>query len=176
MAIYELDGQAPELPADGNYFVAESAAVIGKVRLLDAASVWFGAVMRGDNEWIEVGEGSNIQDNCTCHTDPGFPLTVGKNCTIGHNVILHGCTIEDGALIGMGAVVMNGARIRRGCVVGAGAIITEGKDFPERSLILGAPARAIRTLEPEQVEAMMRGAGFYVANGARFRKGLRKIG
>ena len=109
-------------------------------------------------------------------SDPGFPLTIGKNCTIGHNVILHGCTIEDGALIGMGAIVMNGARIRSGCVVGAGAVITEGKEFPERSLIIGAPARAIRTLEPAQVEAMTRGAGFYVANGARFKKGLRKIG
>ena len=176
MAIYELDGQAPELPANGNYFIADNASVIGKIRLLDSASVWFGAVLRGDNEWIEIGEGSNVQDNCTCHTDKGFPLTIGKNCTIGHNVILHGCTIEDGALIGMGAIVMNGARIRRGCVVGAGAVITEGKEFPERSLIIGAPARAIRTLEPAQVEAMTRGAGFYVANGARFKKGLKKIG
>ena len=176
MAIYELDGQAPDLPADGNYFIADTATVIGKVRLKANASVWFGAVLRGDNEWIEIGEGSNVQDNCTCHTDPGFPLVLGKNVTIGHNVILHGCTVEDGALIGMGAIVMNGARIRSGCVVGAGAVITEGKEFPERSLIIGAPARAIRTLEPAQVEAMTRGAGFYVANGARFKKGLKKIG
>ncbi len=176
MAIYELDGQAPELPADGDCFVAETAAVVGKIRMRKGSSIWFGAVLRGDNEWIELGEGSNIQDNCTCHTDPGFPLTIGKNCTIGHNVILHGCTIEDDALIGMGAIVMNGARIRRGCVVGAGAVITEGKEFPEYSLIIGAPARAIRTLEPAQAEALTRGAGFYVANGARFRKGLKKIG
>ena len=122
MAIYELDGQAPELPADGDCFVADTATVAGKIRMHKGSSIWFGAVLRGDNEWIELGENSNIQDNCTCHTDPGFPLTIGKNCTIGHNVILHGCTIEDGALIGMGAIVMNGARIRRGCVVGAGAV------------------------------------------------------
>ena len=176
MAIYELDGQAPELPANGNYFIAENASVIGKIRLLDSASVWFGAVLRGDNEWIEIGEHSNVQDNCTCHTDKGFPLTIGTNCTIGHNVILHGCTIEDGALIGMGAVVMNGARIGRGSIVGAGAVITEGKQFPEHSLIIGAPARVVRTLEPAQVEAMSSAAKFYVANGQRFKKGLRKIG
>lgn len=175
MAIYELDGQAPELPADGNYFIADTAAAIGKIRMHERSSIWFGAVLRGDNEWIEIGENSNVQDNCTCHTDMGFPLTIGKNCTIGHNVILHGCTIEDDVLIGMGAIVMNGARIRKGSVVGAGAIITEGKEFAERSLIIGAPARVIRTLEPAQVEAMTRGAGFYVANGARFSKGLRKI-
>ena len=177
MAIYELDGQAPELPANGNYFIADNASVIGKIRLLDSASVWFGAVLRGDNEWIEIGEGSNVQDNCTCHTDKGFPLTIGKNCTIGHNVILHGCTIEDGALIGMGAVVMNGARIGRGSVVGAGAIITVGKQFPEHSLIIGAPARVIRRLESAQVDALSAGpAKSYIANGPRFKKGLRKIG
>ena len=126
MAVYELDGQAPELPSSGNYFVAETAVVIGRVRLREAASVWFGAVLRGDNEWIEVGEGSNVQDNCTCHTDLGFPLVIGTGCTIGHNVILHGCTIEDGALVGMGSVVMNGVRIGRGSIVGAGSVITEG--------------------------------------------------
>ena len=127
MAIYELDGQAPELPADGNYFIADTAIVIGKVRLLNSASVWFGAVLRGDNEWIEIGEDSNVQDNSTCHTDIGFPLTIGKNCTVGHNVILHGCTLEDDALVGMGSIVMNGARIGRGSIVGAGSVITEGK-------------------------------------------------
>ena len=152
MAIYELDGQGPELPADGNYFIADTAAVIGKVRLLNSASVWFGAVLRGDNEWIEIGEGSNVQDNSTCHTDPGFPLTIGKNCTVGHNVILHGCTLEDDALVGMGSIVMNGARIRRGSVVGAGSIITEGKEYPEYSLIIGSPARVIRTLDAGAVD------------------------
>ncbi|NVN87391.1 MAG: gamma carbonic anhydrase family protein [Rhodopseudomonas sp.] len=176
MAIYQLDGQGPDLPADGNYFIAETATVIGKVRMLASASVWFGAVLRGDNEWIEIGEGSNVQDSSTCHTDPGFPLTIGKGCTIGHNVILHGCTIEDGALIGMGSIVMNGARIGRGSVVGAGSIITEGKQFPEYSLILGAPAKVVRTLEPAQAAAMGGAAKFYVANGSRYTKGLKKIG
>ncbi|MBC7584224.1 gamma carbonic anhydrase family protein [Tardiphaga sp. vice304] len=176
MAIYELDGQGPELPADGNFFIADSAEVIGKIRLKAAASVWFGAVLRGDNEWIEIGEGSNVQDNCTCHTDKGFPLTIGTNCTIGHNVILHGCTIEDGALIGMGSIVMNGAVIGRNSVVGAGAVITEGKQFPENSLIIGAPARVVRTLSPEQIAAMGSAAKFYAANGPRFKQGMKKIG
>ena len=176
MAIYELDGQVPELPGEGNYFIADTAVVIGKVRLKASASVWFGAVLRGDNEWIEVGEGSNVQDNSTCHTDMGFPLTIGKNCTVGHNVILHGCTIEDGALIGMGSIVMNGAKIGRDSIVGAGAVITEGKEFPERSLIIGAPARAIRTLDAAQVEKMGGAARSYIRNGARYGKGVRKIG
>ena len=176
MAIYELDGKSPELPADGQYFIAETATVIGNVRLKTNASVWFGSVLRGDNELIEIGEGSNVQDNCTFHTDPGFPLTIGKNCTIGHNVILHGCTIEDGALIGMGAIIMNGARIGKGCVVGAGAVITEGKTFEDRALVVGAPARVIRALTEEQVKAMTYGAPHYVHNGKRFKAGLKKIG
>jgi carbonic anhydrase/acetyltransferase-like protein (isoleucine patch superfamily) len=176
MAIYELDGQAPDLPADGNYFIAETATVIGRVRLKPGASVWFGAVLRGDNEWIEIGEGSNVQDGSTCHTDLGFPLVIGKNCTVGHNVILHGCTIEDGALIGMGSTVMNGAKIGRNSIVGAGAVITEGKEFAERSLIIGAPARVIRTLDDAQVAKMGSAAKFYVANGPRFKKGLKRIG
>ena len=176
MAIYELDGQAPELPANGKFFIADTAVVIGKVRLLENASVWFGAVLRGDNEWIEIGENSNIQDNTTCHTDLGFPLTIGKGCTVGHNVVLHGCTVEDGALVGMGSIVMNGARIGRNSIVGAGTVITEGKEFPEASLIIGAPARVIRTLDPAQVAKMGSAAGFYVGNGPRYRKGLKKIG
>src|SRR3954470_13291777 len=176
MAIYQLDGQGPELPADGNYFIADTATVIGKVRLKNSASVWFGAVLRGDNEWIEVGGNANSQDNPPCHTDMGFPMTIGKNCTIGHNVILHGCTIEEGALVGMGSIVMNGARIGRGSIVGAGSVITEGKQFPEHALIIGSPARVIRTLEPAQVQAMGSAARFYVGNGARYEKGLKKIG
>ena len=176
MARYELDGQAPELPADGNCYIADTAAVIGKVRLLNGASVWFGAVLRGDNEWIEIGENSNVQDNSTCHTDLGFPLTIGRNCTIGHNVILHGCTIEDDALVGMGSIVMNGARIGRGSIVGAGSVITEGKRFPEHSLIIGSPARVIRALDPEQVAKMGGAAKFYVSNGTRFKKGLKPVG
>jgi carbonic anhydrase/acetyltransferase-like protein (isoleucine patch superfamily) len=176
MAIYELDGQAPDLPADGDYFIADTATVIGKVRLKRGASVWFGAVLRGDNEWIEVGEGSNVQDGSTCHTDLGFPLTIGNNCTVGHNVILHGCTLEDGALVGMGSIVMNGAIIRRGSIVGAGAVITEGKEFPEHSLIIGAPARVIRTLDPAQVAGIQATVQFYKANGPRYKKGLKRIG
>jgi carbonic anhydrase/acetyltransferase-like protein (isoleucine patch superfamily) len=176
MAIYELDGIAPELPADNRYFIADTAAVIGRVRLHNDVSVWFGSVLRGDNEQIEIGEGSNVQENCTFHTDPSFPLTIGKNCTIGHNVILHGCTIEDGALIGMGAIVMNGARIGKGCVVGAGAVVPEGKQYEDRSLVIGAPARVVRALTPEQVAALTGGAAHYVHNGKRFRAGLKKIG
>jgi carbonic anhydrase/acetyltransferase-like protein (isoleucine patch superfamily) len=176
MAIYELDGQGPDLPADGNYFIADTAVLIGKVRLLNSASVWFGAVLRGDNEWIEVGEGSNVQDNSTCHTDRGFPLTIGKSCTVGHNVILHGCTLGDGALVGMGSIVMNGAKIGRGSIVGAGSVITEGKEHPEHSLIIGSPARVVRTLSPEQVTAMGGAAKFYAINGPRYKNGLKKIG
>ena len=176
MAIFELDGQGPELPADGNYFIADTAAVIGKVRLKSLASVWFGTVLRGDTEWIEIGEGSNVQDNSTCHTDLGFPLVVGSNCTVGHNVILHGCTIEDGALIGMGSIVMNGARIGRGSVVGAGSVITEGKQFPANSLIIGAPARVIRTLDAGQSDKITGTVQFYMHNGPRFRTGLKRIG
>ena len=130
MAIYELDGQAPELPADGRYWVAETAVVIGRVRLKQDASMWWGSVLRGDNEWIEVGERTNIQESCTLHTDMGFPMAIGADCTIGHNVVLHGCTIAAGSLIGMGAVVLNGAKIGPRSLVGAGALVTEGKEFP----------------------------------------------
>jgi carbonic anhydrase/acetyltransferase-like protein (isoleucine patch superfamily) len=176
MAIYEIDGQGPEFPADGKYFIADTATVIGKVRLKSEASVWFGSVMRGDNEWLELGEGSNVQDNCVCHTDIGFPLTIGNNCTVGHNVILHGCTLEESVLIGMGAVVMNGALIRRGSIVGAGSVITEGKDYPEYSLIIGAPARVIRTLDPKQVAEMNSAAAqIYQHNSSRYRAGLKRI-
>jgi carbonic anhydrase/acetyltransferase-like protein (isoleucine patch superfamily) len=176
MAIFELDGRAPQLPADGQYFIADSAEVIGHVRLGANVSIWFGSVLRGDNELIDIGEGSNVQDNCTFHTDPGFPMTIGRGCTIGHRVVLHGCTIEDGALIGMGAIVMNGARIGKGCVVGAGAVITEGKSFADHSLIVGAPAKVIRALNPAQAAAMLGGARHYVENGRRFKAGLKRIG
>src|SRR5207253_7209447 len=154
MAIYELDGQAPEFPADGRYWIADSASVIGRVRLKTDASVWFGSVLRGDNEWIELGERTQIQDNATLHTDPGFPIVIGHDCVIGHNVVLHGCTIADNSLIGMGAIVLNGARIGRHCLVGAGALVTEGKEFPDNSLIVGAPARVVRSLD-ERAHAMI---------------------
>lgn len=175
MAIYSLDGQAPELPADGNYFIAETATVIGKVRLLPGASVWFGAVIRGDNEWIEIGEGSNVQEGCTLHTDPGFPMVIGKTCTIGHNVVLHGCTIGDRSLIGMGSIVLNGAKIGKNCLVGAGSTVTEGKEFAEGSLIIGSPAKVVRSFDEAAISKLDQGAQNYIRNSARFRAGLKRI-
>jgi carbonic anhydrase/acetyltransferase-like protein (isoleucine patch superfamily) len=176
MAIYELDGQRPDLPADERYWIAESATVIGTVRLKRDASVWYGATLRGDNEWVEIGERSNIQENCLLHTDIGFPLTVGAGCTIGHAVILHGCSIADDSLIGMGAIVLNGVKIGRHCLVGAGAVVTEGKVFPDNSLIIGAPARAVRQVDAKILQLIAESADFYVNNSQRYRKGLKKIG
>jgi carbonic anhydrase/acetyltransferase-like protein (isoleucine patch superfamily) len=175
MPIYELDGTAPDLPADGRYWIAETATLIGRVRLKSQASVWFGSVLRGDNEWIELGTRSQIQDNATLHTDPGFPLTIGADCVIGHNVVLHGCTIGDNSLVGMGAIVLNGAKIGRHCLVGAGALLTEGKEFPDRSLIVGSPARAIRTIDEEAMRMIAQGADIYVRRWQQYAKGLRRI-
>jgi carbonic anhydrase/acetyltransferase-like protein (isoleucine patch superfamily) len=176
MAIFELDGQAPELPADGRWWIADSASVIGRVRLKADASVWFGSVLRGDNEWIELGERSQVQDNSTLHTDPGFPLVIGENCVIGHNVVLHGCIIGSASLIGMGAIVLNGAKIGQNCLVGAGALVTEGKEFPDNSLIVGTPARAVRTLDDKAKDAIARGADIYVRRWQQYARGLRRIG
>lgn len=176
MPIYELDGQAPEFPADNKYWVAETAVLIGKVRLKTDASVWFGAVLRGDNEWIELGVRSQIQDNATLHTDPGFPLTIGEDCVIGHKVMLHGCTIGDNSLIGMGAIVLNGARIGNNSLVGAGALVTEGKSFPDNSLIVGSPARVIRNLDEKAVAQIRAGADIYVRRSRDYAKGLKRIG
>jgi carbonic anhydrase/acetyltransferase-like protein (isoleucine patch superfamily) len=175
MPIYELDGTAPDLPADGRYWIAETATLIGRVRLKSQASVWFGSVLRGDNEWIELGTRSQIQDNATLHTDPGFPLTIGADCVIGHNVVLHGCTIGDNSLVGMGAIVLNGAKIGRHCLVGAGALLTEGKEFPDRSLIVGSPARVIRTIDEETMRMIAQGADIYVRRWQQYAKGLRRI-
>ena len=176
MTIYAIDGTAPELPTDGLYWVADTATVIGKVRLHSDVSIWYGSVLRGDNEWIEIGARSQIQDNTTLHTDPGFPLTIGPDCVVGHNVILHGCTIGASALIGMGAIVLNGARIGANCLVGAGAIVTEGKIFADGSLIIGAPARAVRTLDEAARKQIAGIADIYVRNFKRFAKGLKAIG
>jgi len=176
MPIYELDGQTPEFPGEGNYWVAETATLIGRVRLKKDASVWFGAVLRGDNEWIEIGERSQIQDNATLHTDPGFPMVIGRDCVIGHNVILHGCSIGDESLVGMGAIMLNGAKLGRNCLVGAGAVVTEGKSFPDNSLIVGAPARAIRTLDEKAAEMIRGGADIYVRRWQQYAKGLKQIG
>lgn len=175
MPIYELDGQAPEFPGADQYWVAETAVLIGRVRLKADSSVWFGAVLRGDNEWIELGERSQIQDNATLHTDPGFPMTIGSNCVIGHNVILHGCTIGDNSLIGMGATVLNGAKIGNNCLVGAGALVTEGKEFPDGSLIIGSPAKLARALTAEEIERLAKTAAHYVSNARRHRDGLKRL-
>ncbi|HEY4774730.1 MAG TPA: gamma carbonic anhydrase family protein [Xanthobacteraceae bacterium] len=176
MAVYELDGERPELPGDGEYWVADTAVLIGRVRLRKDASVWWGSVLRGDNEWIELGERSQIQDNATLHTDPGFPLTIGADCVIGHNVVLHGCAIGDNSLVGMGAILLNGARIGRNCLVGAGALITEGRTFPDNALIVGAPARAVRTLDMAAGAAIREGADIYVRRWRQYAKGLQRIG
>jgi carbonic anhydrase/acetyltransferase-like protein (isoleucine patch superfamily) len=175
MAIYELDGEAPDFPADGRYWIADSATVIGRVRLKSDASVWFGSVLRGDNEWIELGERSQIQDNATLHTDPGFPIVIGQDCVIGHNVILHGAKIGDNSLIGMGAILLNGATIGRNSLVGAGALVTEGKSFPDNSLIVGAPARVVRTLDEKAAEMIRGAADIYVRRWQRYIKGLKRI-
>ena len=176
MAIYELDGQAPELPADKRYWIAETAVVIGRVRLKQDANIWWGSVLRGDNEWIELGERSNIQESCTLHTDMGFPLTIGPDCTIGHNVVLHGCTVGNRSLIGMGAILLNGARIGAHCLVGAGALITEGKEFADNSVILGAPAKAVREADEKARAMIARAADVYVKRWKRYAAGLTRIG
>lgn len=174
MAIYSLDGKQPVLP-EGFYFVAESAQVIGHVILGEGAGIWFGAVLRGDNEPITVGEGSNIQENCVLHTDMGFPLTIGKGCTIGHAAILHGCTIGDNSLVGMGATVLNGAEIGKNCLIGAGALVTEGKVIPDNSLVVGSPARVIRTLDADAEAKLRLSASHYVENAKRFAAGLKRM-
>ena len=174
MALYQLDDHRPQLAAGA--WVADSAQVIGNVELAESASVWFGAIVRGDNEPIRIGKGSNVQDGSMLHSDPGFPLTLGENVTIGHQVMLHGCTVGDGSLIGIQAVVLNGAKIGRHCLVGAGALVTEGKEFPDGSMIFGSPAKVVRQLSPEQIAGLQRSAEHYVLNAQRFRAGLKKIG
>jgi len=168
--IYALDGIRPQLHPDT--WVAPDANLIGRVVLEAGASVWFGATLRGDNEEIRVGAGSNVQENAVLHTDMGFPLTIGANCTIGHKAMLHGCTIGEGTLIGMGAMVMNGSRIGRGCLIGAGALITEGKEIADGSLVMGAPGKVIRLLDAEARARLLRSAAGYQANMRRFRAGL----
>ena len=175
MPIYALDEVSPELPADGRYFVAPGAQVIGKVRIGEDASVWFNAIVRGDTDLIDIGTRANVQDGCVLHTDPGFALTLGADVTIGHNVILHGCTIGDGALVGMGSTILNGAKIGKNCLVGANALVTEGKEFPDNSLIVGAPAKAVRTLDEKGAAMGRMIAGVYASRAKRFRHGLKKI-
>ncbi|QCO54835.1 gamma carbonic anhydrase family protein [Pseudorhodobacter turbinis] len=171
--IYALDGYAPKIHADT--WVAADANLIGKIVLEEGASIWFGATLRGDNEEILVGAGSNVQENSVLHTDMGYPLTIGANCTIGHKAMLHGCTIGEGSLIGMGATVLNGARIGKGCLIGAGALITEGKEIPDGSLVMGAPGKVIRVLDAEAQAKLLESAANYRANMRRFRDGLRRV-
>ena len=175
MPIYALEHLVPRLPAPDRFWVAPDAHVISEVILHEDVSIWFGAVLRGDNEPITIGARSNIQEGAMLHADPGFACTVGEEVTVGHHAILHGCTVGDGALIGMGATVLNGARIGPGCLVGANALVTEGKEFPPNTLILGSPAKAARTLDPETAARLRKSAEHYVANARRFAAGLKRI-
>ncbi|GGC71621.1 gamma carbonic anhydrase family protein [Chelatococcus reniformis] len=176
MTVYALDNHSPQLPQDGLFWIAPGAHMMGNVRLGHEASVWFGAVIRGDNDLIDIGSRSNIQDLAMLHTDPGAPITIGEDCTIGHTAILHGCTIGPGSLIGMGATVLNRARIGAGSIVGANSLIAEGKTFPDNSLILGSPARVVRTLSDEEVARTRASSAHYVSNWKRFVAGLRPVG
>ena len=172
MPLYALDGERPDLPPADAHWIAPTAVLIGRVRLKRDASVWFGAVLRGDNEWLEIGERSNIQDQVMIHSDPGCPVRIGDDVTIGHAAILHGCIVGDGSLIGMGATVLNGAVIGKGSIVGANALVTEGKVFPDHSLIVGSPARVVRTLDEAGAARLMQSAAGYVRNHRRYRDGL----
>lgn len=173
MTLYALADARPDVSPDA--WVAPDANVIGKVTLGPDASVWFGSTLRGDNEMITVGRGSNVQENCVFHTDMGYPLTVGEDCTIGHKVMLHGCTIGDNSLIGMGATVLNGAKIGKNCLIGAGALITEGKVIPDGSLVMGAPGKVVRNLDETAIKGLRQSALHYQENAARFSCDLRKL-
>ncbi|MGF1551008.1 MAG: gamma carbonic anhydrase family protein [Paracoccaceae bacterium] len=172
MTLYALDDKRPTLPAEGRYWVAPNAAVIGDVRLGDMASVWFAATIRGDNEPIVIGEGSNVQDGCVLHVDPGFPLTLGRGVTVGHAAVVHGCTVGDDSLIGMGARVLNGARVGRGCLIGAGALVPEGREIPDGALALGAPAKVVRQLGEAEMDRLRASAANYRERLARYAAGL----
>jgi carbonic anhydrase/acetyltransferase-like protein (isoleucine patch superfamily) len=173
MAIYQLGDAVPQIHESA--WVAESAQVMGRVQLDQDASIWFGAVLRGDNEPIHIGQGSNIQDGSVLHSDIGQPMTVGPYVTVGHQAMLHGCTIGEGSLIGIGAIILNGARIGKNCLVGAGALVTEGKEFADGSMILGSPAKVVRQLTPEQIEGLRASARHYIHNAQRYQAGLKKI-
>lgn len=174
MAVYALDGVEPQIAESA--WVADSAQVMGEVQLCADASVWFGTVVRGDTSSITIGEGSNVQDASVLHADLGMPLVIGRHVTVGHQVMLHGCTIGDESLIGIGAIVLNGAKIGKNCLVGAGALVTEGKEFPDGSMIIGSPAKVVKQLTPEQIQGLRQSAQHYIDNARRFRAGLRKLG
>jgi carbonic anhydrase/acetyltransferase-like protein (isoleucine patch superfamily) len=175
MPLYALGNVSPTLPDEDHFWVAPDANVIGNVVIGEDVGIWFGAVLRGDNEAITLGAGTNVQEGTMIHTDMGFPATIGKGCTIGHHAIIHGCTIGDNSLIGMGATVLNGAKIGNNCLVGANALITEGKEFPDNSLIVGSPARVVRTLDEKSIEALRKSAANYIANWQRFARDLRRL-
>lgn len=174
MAIYQLDDLKPDVHPTA--WVADNAQVMGRVTLAEDASVWFGVVIRGDTSTITLGKGSNVQDNSVLHADVGMPLVIGEGVTVGHQVMLHGCTVGNHSLIGIGAIVLNGAKIGNNCLVGAGALVTEGKEFPDGSMIIGSPAKVVRQLTPEQIEGLRQSAQHYIDNARRFKNGLRKIG
>ncbi len=175
MPLYALDGTKPDLPAAGRHWVAPDAALIGRVRLEEDASIWWKSVLRGDNEWITIGARSNIQDGTVIHTDMGCPATVGPDCTIGHRVILHGCIIGANTLIGMGATILNRARIGSNCIIGANALISEDKEIPDYSLVVGVPGKVVRTLDPIVAETIRRSATHYVDNWRRYAAGLVEV-
>lgn len=176
MSVYSLGDATPELPADDEYWIAPTAAVMGRVILRRNASVWWGAPLRGDNDPIEIGENSNVQDGSVLHTDTGSPLTIGANVTVGHMVMLHGCTIGDNSLVGIGSIILNGARIGKNCLIGANCLITEGKEIPDNSLVMGAPGKVVRELSEAQARAVSMGALHYVENWKRYRATLRHKG
>lgn len=175
MPTYAIDGIEPRFDDRQTNWVAPDATLIGNVSVGRNVGIWFGTVLRGDNDVIAIGEDTNVQEHTIMHTDPGFPLTIGKGCTIGHRALLHGCTIGDHSLIGMGAIVLNGAKIGKNSLVGAGALVTEGKEFPDNSLIVGSPARVARTLDDAAVEKLRQSAAHYVENGRRFNAGLKPL-
>lgn len=174
MPIYAIDGIEPEFP-DDFHWVAPSATIIGRVKIATGVGIWFGSVLRGDNEPIEIGANTNIQENCVFHTDPGFPVTIGEGCTIGHKAMIHGCRIGDNTLVGMGATVLNGAVIGANCLIGAGALVPEGKSIPDNSLVVGMPGKVIRELDENAVEGLKRSSEIYVANARRFAEGLKEL-
>ena len=175
MTLYALDGKSPQTPENGDFWVAPDANVIGDVVLGEGASVWFGSTLRGDNEVIAIGAGSNVQENTVMHTDMGYPLTIGVNCTIGHKAMLHGCTIGDNTLIGMGATILNGAKIGKNCLIGANALITEGKEIPDGSLVMGSPGKVVRELDADAIQRLTMSALHYQENARRFRAGLTPV-
>ena len=173
MALYQLDDLKPVVHPSA--WVADNAQVMGHVTLAENVSVWFGVVIRGDTSTVHVGKGSNVQDNSVLHADIGMPLVIGEGVTVGHQVMLHGCTVGNNSLIGIGAIVLNGVKIGNNCLVGAGALVTEGKEFADGSMIIGSPAKAVRMLSPEQIDALKMSAQHYIANAARYRTGLKKL-